>query len=154
MKITRFLCKDAIEVDLQATKKKEMLEELIDKLAAAKKIKENAKEKILQALLDREKLGSTGIGQGVAIPHAKTDKVAEIVCAFGASRKGVEFDALDGEKVYTIFLMIAPQDSAGMHLKVLAKISRLLKDKFFRKALREAKTPSEVIKIIKEEDTY
>jgi len=154
MKITGFLCKDAIEVDLQATKKKEMLEELIDKLAAAKKIKENAKEKILQAVLDREKLGSTGIGQGVAIPHAKTDKVAEIVCAFGASRKGVEFDALDGEKVYTIFLMIAPQDSAGMHLKVLAKISRLLKDKFFRKALREAKTPNEVIKIIKEEDTY
>ena len=154
MKITGFLCKDAIEVDLQATKKKEMLEELIDKLAAAKKIKENAKEKILQAVLDREKLGSTGIGQGVAIPHAKTDKVAEIVCAFGASRKGVEFDALDGEKVYTIFLMIAPQDSAGMHLKVLAKISRLLKDKFFRQVLREAKTPSEVIKIIKEEDTY
>lgn len=154
MKITGFLCKDAIEVDLQAIKKKEVLKELIDKLVASKRIKENAKEKILQALLDREKLGSTGIGQGVAIPHAKTDKVAEIICAFGTSRKGVEFDALDGEKVYIIFLLIAPQDSAGMHLKVLAKISRLLKDKFFRQALREAKAPSEVVKIIKEEDTY
>ena len=149
-----FLCKDAIEVDLQAIKKKETLKELIDKLVVAKRIKENAKEKILQALLDREKLGSTGIGQGVAIPHAKTDKVTEIVCAFATSRKGVEFDALDGEKVYIIFLLIAPHDSAGMHLKVLAKISRLLKDKFFRQALREAKVPSEVIKIIKEEDVY
>ncbi len=154
MKITGFLCKDAIEVDLQAIKKKETLKELIDKLVVAKRIKENAKEKILQALLDREKLGSTGIGQGVAIPHAKTDKVTEIVCAFATSRKGVEFDALDGEKVYIIFLLIAPQDSAGMHLKVLAKISRLLKDKFFRQALREAKAPSEVVKIIKEEDVY
>ena len=154
MRITGFLCKDAIEVNLQATKKKETLKELIDKLAAAKKIKENVKEKVLQALLEREKLGSTGIGQGVAIPHAKTDKVSEIVCAFGTSKKGVEFDALDGEKVYIIFLLVAPQDSAGMHLKVLAKISRLLKDKFFRQALREAGTSGEVIKIIKEEDTY
>ena len=154
MKIMGFLCKDAIEVDLQATKKKEVLKELIDKLVRAKKIRENEKEKILQALLEREKLGSTGIGQGVAIPHAKTDKLTEIVCAFGTSRKGVEFDALDGEKVYIIFLLVAPQDSAGMHLKVLAKISRLLKDKFFRQALREVKNPSEVIKIIREEDTY
>ncbi|MFB0526203.1 MAG: PTS sugar transporter subunit IIA, partial [bacterium] len=77
MRIMGFLCKDAIEVDLQAIKKKEALKELIDKLVVGKKIKENAKEKILQALLDREKLGSTGIGQGVAIPHAKTDKIAE-----------------------------------------------------------------------------
>jgi len=154
MRIMDFLCKDAIEVDLQATKKKEVLKELIDKLAATKKIKEDGKEKILHALLEREKLGSTGIGQGVAIPHAKTDKLTEIVCAFGTSKKGVEFDALDGEKVYIIFLLIAPQDSAGMHLKVLAKISRLLKDKFFRQALREAKSTNEVIKIIKEEDTY
>ncbi len=150
MKIMGFLCKEAIEVDLQAIKKKEALKELIDKLIAAKRIKENARDKILQALLDREKLGSTGIGQGVAIPHAKTDRVADIVCAFGTSSKGIEFNALDGEKVYIIFLLIAPQESAGMHLKVLAKISRLLKDKFFRQALREAKAPGEVIKIIKE----
>jgi len=154
MKITDFLCKEAIEVNLQSTKKKETLKELIDKLGDAKRIKESAKEKILQALLDREKLGSTGIGQGVAIPHAKTDKVDEIVCAFGTSKKGVDFDALDGEKVFIIFLLIAPQDSAGMHLKVLAKISRLLKDKFFRQALREAGSTNEVVKIIKEEDTY
>jgi len=154
MKIMGFLCKEAIEVNLQATKKKEVVKELIDKLVTANRIKEDAKEKILQALLEREKLGSTGIGQGVAIPHAKTDKITEIVCAFGTSRNGVEFDALDGEKVYIIFLLIAPQDSAGMHLKVLAKISRLLKDKFFRQALREAKTPGDVIKIIKEEDIY
>jgi len=154
MKIMDFLCKDAIEVDLQATKKKEVLSELIDRLVSAKRIDENVKEKILQALLEREKLGSTGIGQGVAIPHAKTDKVKDILCAFGTSKKGVEFDALDGEKVYIIFLLIAPQDSAGMHLKVLAKISRLLKDKFFRQALRDAKAAGEIIKIIKEEDTY
>jgi len=154
MKIMDFLCKDAIEVNLEATKKKEALMELINKLVAANRIKENSKEKILQALLEREKLGSTGIGQGIAIPHAKTDKITEIVCAIGTSLKGVEFDALDGENVHIIFLLVAPQDSAGMHLKVLAKISRLLKDKFFRQALREAKSPGEVIKIIKEEDAY
>jgi nitrogen PTS system EIIA component len=150
MKILDFLSKDAIKIDLQGTTKKEVITELVEQLCKTKKIKDC--DAIVNVLLEREKLGSTGIGQGIAIPHGKTDLVKDIQAAFGISKKGVEFDALDGEKVYLVFLFIAPPDSAGMHLKALAKISHLLKDKYFRQALRESKNQEEVISIIKEED--
>jgi PTS system nitrogen regulatory IIA component len=106
------------------------------------------------SLLEREKLGSTGIGQGIAIPHAKCAAIDHVVAALGVSKKGIDFDALDGEPVYLIFLLVAPPDSSGLHLKALARISRLLKDKFFRQALREAKSSDEIQKIIKEEDEF
>jgi PTS system nitrogen regulatory IIA component len=109
---------------------------------------------MVQVLMERESLGSTGIGQGVAIPHGKTNVVKDQVAALGISRKGLDFDALDGEPVHIVFLLIAPQDAAGNHLKALAKISRLLKDKFFRQALRDAKSAEEILKIIREEDEY
>ena len=104
--------------------------------------------------MEREKLGSTGIGQGVAIPHAKSTSLKDVVAALGVSKKGIQFDALDGEPVYIIFLLMAPVDSAGLHLKVLARISRLLKDKFFRQSIREATSVEAVKKIIEEEDNY
>ena len=104
--------------------------------------------------MEREKLGSTGIGQGVAIPHGKSDSVESLVAALGVSKRGVDFESLDGEPVNLIFLLVAPPDSAGQHLKALARISRLLKDKFFRQALREAKSLEEIQRIIKEEDEY
>lgn len=154
MKITDFLSKDAVKVELQATGKEEVITELVEQLIPAKKIKKKIKEGIIQSLLERENLGSTGIGQGIAIPHAKSDKIKDVIVAFGISKKGVEFNALDGEPVYIIFLLIAPEESTGLHLKALAKISRLLKDKFFRQALREAKSSEEIINIIKEEETY
>ena len=100
----------------------------------------------------REALGSTAIGQGVAIPHAKSDCVEKLVAAFGLSKKGVDFDSLDGEPAYIFFLLVAPQDSAGPHLKALARISRLLKDKYFRDGLRQAVDDKTVIKIISQED--
>lgn len=152
MKILDFLCREAITADLTSQTKKEVLNELVELLAKAKKVK-NVSE-VVKTLTEREQLGSTGIGQGVAIPHGKTDSVSEIVAAFGISKKGIEFDALDGEPVYLVFLLLAPLDAAGTHLKALAKISRLLKDRFFRQALREAQSPEEVIKIIEEEDKY
>jgi len=129
-----------------------VLEELADLLAASGKIKD-AKAAV-EILMEREKLGSTGIGQGIAIPHAKTDQTATIAAAFGLSRRGVSFDALDGEPVHIFFLLVAPPDAAGLHLKALARISRLLKDKFFRQSLRDVKDATEVMKIIKEEDQY
>ena len=133
-----------------ATTKKEVLEELVQLLSKEGKI--NDVKLTVEVLIEREKLGSTGIGQGIAIPHAKSDQVTEVVAAFGLSRRGVQFDALDGEPVNIFFLLVAPPDAAAMHLKALARISRLLKDKFFRQSLRETKTSAEILKLIKEED--
>ncbi len=152
MKILDFLCREAITTDLKSQTKKEVITELVELLVKAKKVK-NVNE-VVKILMEREQLGSTGIGQGVAIPHGKTDSISGTVAAFGASKKGIEFEALDGEPVYLVFLLLAPTEAAGTHLKALAKISRLLKDKFFREALREAREPEEVIKIIQEEDKY
>jgi nitrogen PTS system EIIA component len=150
MKITEFLSKDCIKIGLKSKTKKEVLEELVDVLAAAGKVSE--KKKVLQVLLEREELGSTGIGQGVAIPHGKTDVVENLIAAFGLSREGCQFDTLDGDPVHIFFMLLAPYNASGIHLKSLAKISGLLKDKYFRKALINCQTPDEVINIISEEE--
>ncbi len=152
MKLMDFIVKDAVVVNLQGKEKKDVLEEMVNALVKSKKI--SNKEKVVKILLDREELGSTGIGQGVGIPHGKTDEVDNVVIAFGSSKQGVEFESLDGELVYLVFLLLAPVESTGAHLKALAKISRILKDKHFRQSLRDAKDAAEAIKIIKEEDEY
>ncbi len=125
-----FLPADAIQVDLKGQTKKEALKELVQILTSAHGIKNSAG--IYDALMEREDLGSTGIGQGIAIPHGKSDSVNKVIAALGVSKRGIDFDALDGESVYIFFMRVAPPNSAGIHLKILAKISRLLKDKFFR----------------------
>ncbi len=154
MKILDFLHEEDIIVGLHSAGKKDSITELIDRLISSDRIKKKDKSKIIKALMDREELGSTGIGQGIAIPHAKSNSVKDIICAFGNSQKGIAFDALDGEPVYIIFLLLAEQDSSGVHLKALAKISRLLKDKFFRQGLRQSESPEEVVSTIKKEDIY
>lgn len=150
MKIMDFLNEKAVCANLRAQDKEGVIRELVDQLYKAGAIKD--KEELTNALLSRESLGSTGIGQGIGIPHGKSSKVKELVAAFGLSRKGVNFVSLDGEPVYIFFLLVAPEDSAGPHLKALARISRLLKDKYFRDCLREAKDEKEIIRIIREED--
>lgn len=150
MKIIDFLNVHAVAVDLEATNKKDAIRELVDILAKSQTITD--KDKLIRSLLEREALGSTGIGQGVGIPHCKSENVRELVAAFGISRKGVDFESLDGEQVYIFFLLVAPQDTTGPHLKALARISRLLKDKYFRDALRTARDKKELFRIIKEED--
>jgi nitrogen PTS system EIIA component len=152
MKLVDILAPQAVSVDLKAQNKKAALEELCHVLSASGKLSDPAK--MVEVLMERESLGSTGIGQGVAIPHGKTAAVGEQVAALGISRRGLDFEALDGEPVYIVFLLIAPADAAGNHLKALAKISRLLKDKFFRQALRDAKSADDVLKIIREEDEF
>jgi len=152
MKVLDFLEVDCVELDVKSQTKKEAISELSHLLEKCGKISDP--QAVLESLMEREKLGSTGIGQGVAIPHAKNENVGKLVAALGISKKGVQFDALDGEPVNLIFVLIAPPDSSGLHLKALARISRLLKDKFFRQALREAKSIDEVQKIIQEEDDY
>jgi len=152
MKIMDFLSKKAILTDVKSTKKEEVIRELVDTLINAGEIEKRYRNKLIDALMLRESLGSTAIGQGVAIPHAKSDCVGNLVAAFGVSKRGVDFDSLDGEPAYIFFLLIAPEDSAGPHLKALARISRLLKDKYFRDSLRACADDKAVIKIITQED--
>jgi len=152
MKIMDFLSKKAIITDIKSVKKEDVLKELVDALMASENIEKKCRNKLIEGLMAREALGSTAIGQGVGIPHAKTDCVQKLVAAFGISKKGVDFDSLDGEPAYIFFLLVAPQDSAGPHLKALARISRLLKDKYFRDSLRNCIDDKAVIKIITQED--
>ena len=152
MKITDFLNKKAITADLKGTKKPEIIKELVDLLIKAGEVDKKYKNKLVDVLLAREALGSTAIGQGVGIPHGKIDCMKKMVAAFGLSKNGVNFDSLDGEPAYIFFLLVAPEDSAGPHLKALARISRVLKDKYFRENLRQAKDERAVISIISQED--
>ena len=108
--------------------------------------------KAIDVLQQREKLGSTGIGDGVAIPHAKVPDLQELVVAFGRSREGIAFDAIDGKPVQLFFLLLAPENSTGQHLKALAKISKMLKTPDFRKKLIDAKTKGDLFKTIVEQD--
>ena len=151
MKILEFLNKKAIEINLKATDKEGVVRELVNILAQVETIKN--KEELVKILLARETLGSTGIGQGIGIPHGKSSSVKNLVAAMGISQNGVDFDSLDGEPVYIFFLLIAPEDSAGPHLKALARVSRILKDKYVRERLRKAKDEKEIIRIIQEEDS-
>lgn len=152
MKISDFLNQKAVAADLVAKDKESVIKELIELLIKAGSVQAKDKDKLVKILINREQLGSTGIGQGVGIPHGKSDCVKELVAAFGLSQNGVNFDALDEEKVYIFFLLLAPEDSAGPHLKALARISRLLKDKYFRDTLRAAKDEKTILKIINQED--
>ena len=152
MQLMDFLSKKAIVMDIKGAKKEDVMRELVDALINAGEIEKRYRNKLVEALMAREALGSTAIGQGIAIPHAKSDCVTKLVAAFGLSKKGVDFDSLDGELAYIFFLLVAPQDSAGPHLKALARISRLLKDKYFRDSLRSSTEEKAVIKIITQED--
>ena len=150
MKIVDFLNEKAIVASLKSTSKENIIRELVDVLAKAEGIR--GKEELVKVLINRESLGSTGIGQGVGIPHGKTNTVKKLIAAFGISHEGVNFDALDGDPVYIFFLLVAPEDSAGPHLKGLARISRLLKDKFFRESLKALTDEKAIYKLIREED--
>ncbi|MDD5019933.1 MAG: PTS sugar transporter subunit IIA [Candidatus Omnitrophica bacterium] len=152
MKIMDFLSEEAITTDLKSVNKTDAIKELVDLLIASGDVDKKDKSKVVELLLAREALGSTAIGHNVGIPHAKADCIKNLVGAFGLSRKGVDFDSLDGEPVYIFFLLLAPQDSAGPHLKALARISRLIKDKYFRDTLKGAREKKDVTRIIETED--
>jgi PTS system nitrogen regulatory IIA component len=151
MKIMDFLSDKAVSVDLRSKTKKDVINELVDLLGQAVEIKN--KGELVNILLAREALGSTGIGQGIGIPHGKSPNVKKLTAAFALSKEGVNFESLDGEPTHIFFLLVAPEESAGPHLKALARISRLLKDKYFRDTLIKANDPKEVLKIIKTEDS-
>jgi nitrogen PTS system EIIA component len=150
MKIEEILSESVVVPDLEAHSKPEVLVELADTVAH-----ENAgidKVRLLAALEERERLNSTALGDGVAIPHGKLPGIRRVFAAFGRSRQGVDFQSLDGKPTHLFFLLVAPEDSAGAHLKALARISRLLKDPGFRSRLMGAPDAHALWTIIREED--
>ncbi|MFV1956294.1 MAG: PTS sugar transporter subunit IIA [bacterium] len=151
MKIVDFLTPKDILQDLSAGNLEDVLRELSSHLADMKKI-ENS-EALVQVLVEREKLGSTGIGHGVAIPHGRLAGLERILIVFGRSKKGIDFDSADGQPVYLFFLLVAPEDSAGEHLKALARISRIIKNKVCREELLNASGVEMLYKTISKEDS-
>lgn len=109
-------------------------------------------QNLIQILKEREKLGSTGIGDGIAIPHGKLKQVDELVCAFGRSMEGVDFKSLDGRPVHLFFLLIAPENAAAVHLKALARISRILRDPAVRTKLMAADGAADIFRVFQEQD--
>lgn len=150
MRILDFLDKESIELNITAKTKKEVIEELVELLAKKNVILD--KKATLDSLYEREELGSTGVGQGIAIPHSKTKGVKDLVAAFGVSKDGVDFDALDGEPVNIFFLLLAPEGAAGLMLKALARVSNFLKNKYYRRKILEAKDKAAVVVTIEEEE--
>ena len=150
MKMLDFLDRNAITVNIKSTKKEDVIRELVGLISGVYPIK--AKDDLVATLMNRELLGSTGIGQGIGIPHAKSSAVKKLIGALGISRAGVDFDSLDGEPTHIFLLLVAPEDAAGPHLKALARISRMLQDKFVRDSLISAKDEDVIFDIIKRED--
>ena len=149
MKICEVLQKEAILDDLKGQNKKGILEELV---APVSEIAGVHQEDLVKVLLERERLGSTGIGGGIGIPHGKMKDLDSLVLGFGLSRKGVDFESLDGKPAHIFFLLITPENSTGLHLKLLARISRILKNEPFKDRLLNASDRDEILSIIKGED--
>lgn len=149
MKISQLLHKNSIISNLKSTDKKGIIEELA--ISIAQTTKADSKD-IAAVLLEREQLGSTGIGGGIAIPHGKLNSIHSITIGFGLSKEGVEYDSLDNKPVHIFFLLLTPENSTGGHLKVLAQISKLLKMDHFKDSLRQAESVDDIFDIIKEVD--
>ena len=151
MKISDILKKEHIIQELDSCDKKNVLDELSSFLEDEGEIAN--KENLLAALIGREKLGSTGIGENVAIPHAKISEIDKIITVFGRSKNGVEFESLDQKPVNFIFLVIAPENSTGQHLKALARISRLFKNPSLRESVLRTNEVDQIYSILVDEDS-
>jgi PTS system nitrogen regulatory IIA component len=150
MKIVEMLKPEYIIEALQSDKKKDVLLELSSPFL--KNYPALDPDVALSVLMAREKLGSTGIGEGIAIPHGKLAGLDNLIVCFGRSAAGIDFNAMDGNPVHLFFLLLAPENSAGQHLKMLAKISRMLKDSRFRAKLMAAKSRDEIFGMISQQD--
>ena len=146
IRLSKLLKENLIDLDLACKNKPDIINDLVELLSKSRRIRN--KKAFFKAILEREKLGSTGIGNGVAIPHAKSEGVGDFILAFARQDTGIDFGALDGEKTYLFFALASSRNEVGGHLKILAEISRLVKDKFIVDLLKRAKTKKEIIKII------
>lgn len=153
MKIVDFVGPALIVPQLQAREKSAVIRELADHLAAHVSGPQKIDRELLaKVLLERERLASTAIGEGVAIPHGKLDAVGKLVACVGRAVEGVDFDSMDGRPTHLFFVLVAPENSTGVHLKALARISRLFKDPEFRTRLMQAKDADEIFRVIADED--
>ncbi|MCK4385919.1 MAG: PTS sugar transporter subunit IIA [candidate division Zixibacteria bacterium] len=146
MKLSRFCGEDLISFELKGQSKNEVISELVD-LASRSKLVKNGND-LLKDILEREKLVTTGVGYGVAFPHAKSKAVKGIVIAFGRSKKGVDFDSMDKKQVHLFFMIAAPEDAIGAHLNVMARLSYLMKSEKNRDKLVKIKSPKELLELL------
>jgi len=147
MKLSQLLDEGTIKTNLESEEKEEVFEELVNLLVQAGKIKD--RRRAVEALIERERLGTTGIGEGIGIPHAKDTSIEHLTAALGISRKGIEFDATDGKPVHIVFLVLAEANNPGPHIALLAEIARLFQTEGFYKELLSASTPQEALDVIK-----
>lgn len=150
MNLKDLLSADVIKIPLENLEKSLIIEEMVDLLEEAGKL--GNRGMVLDAVLERERVMSTGMGDGVAIPHAKSDGVTELVAAFGITKQNIDFEAIDGKPVRIIFLLVGPTDQTGPHLKALSRISRLMHRKEFRETLAASKTAEDVMEAIFQEE--
>jgi PTS system nitrogen regulatory IIA component len=150
MKITDILVREASILDLKSTTKDDLLVEMAGALASVETALEPGM--LVRILREREALQSTGIGEGVAIPHGKVHGLGRLVATFARSKGGVDFDSIDGQPTQLLFLLIVPEQSGGQHLKALARISRFFRDASFREKLLAANDLDEIFRAIEEED--
>ncbi|MBI2193703.1 MAG: PTS sugar transporter subunit IIA [Planctomycetes bacterium] len=150
MELSDFLVETALVEEMAAKEKEPAIRELVLALNESGAIKAKEVESVVDALMKREELGSTGIGKGVAVPHARHPAIRKLVGAFGHSSQGIEFAALDGEPVHAIFLLISPSASTGQHLEALALISRMLRNNTFCRLLRETTGRDKLVELLRD----
>lgn len=150
MRLRDLIDEAAVKVGLESLDKEECFEEMIDLLARADRIPDRAGA--LEAIRQREAQGTTGIGQGVAIPHGKHASISSLTAALGTSADGLEFDAVDGDPVHVVFLLLAPVNDPGPHVRALAEIARLVQTPGFYRKLTEAKTAAEALDVLDAEE--
>ncbi|MCZ7555910.1 MAG: PTS sugar transporter subunit IIA [Bacteroidia bacterium] len=150
MKITSILTEDLIKVNIPGDTKEDVINAIIDLAAKSQKIKDL--EKVRQAIFEREKIMSTGVGKGFAIPHGKTDAVTDIVAAFGVTEKAIDYQSLDHEPVRLLFLLIGKDSLVGAHIKLLSRISRLMNKEELRSKLLQAGSSAEILTVLKDEE--
>ena len=150
MKVFELLDEKFILTDFKSDDKEYVINELIDLYKENDKV--NDIEKVRTAILDREKIMSTGVGKGFAIPHGKTNAVNDVIAAFGKTKKDIDFDALDGHPVHLVFLLVGRDDMVSKHIKLLSRISRLMNKDEFRERLVNSNSKEEIINIFKEEE--
>jgi PTS system fructose-specific IIA component/PTS system nitrogen regulatory IIA component len=152
MKFADFISPEAIRAELAADDKEGVIREMVQALLDAGKIVAGEMENIVRAILNREELGTTGLGRGAAIPHAKHPSVKQLVGTVAVSHEGVDFNSLDGDKVYVFVLLVSPQDRPGDHLRALENISRKLQDDTFCKFLKQSRTQEAICQLLEEAD--
>lgn len=146
MKLSKFCSEELITFNLKSADKEKVLKELVELASTSKLVKDG--EELLKDVRDREELVTTGVGYGVAFPHAKTKATKGIVIAFGRSDKGIDFEAMDHKPVHLFFLIAAPEDAIGAHLNVMARLSYIMKSEDNRKKMMTVTSPGELLQMI------